>query len=260
MNSSFPKRIKDINVRSISLKNYRIYKPTLIHTGSQRICVLCKDKGGEYDIEPDSLILLTRANSSYDIRITRINDMKDIKIQYIDDNFVGFFSGIRKNRHERPRTIFTTKLDDISSDNIYNLLSQEKISHFQYAAGLSYFGRDDEIMNSLAASSLHTLTDRIIEIIEADLQSNLTIEDVSKMLFVSPSGLRKKLQRDKITFRKLCLDVKMKHASIQLRTTDRNIYTIAYSLGFGSVSYFIKVFKGYYGVTPKKYVGYFRYD
>ncbi|WP_157919065.1 helix-turn-helix domain-containing protein, partial [Escherichia coli] len=27
----------------------------------------------------------------------------------------------------------------------------------------------------------------------------------------------------------------------------------AYSLGFTSVSYFIKVFKDYYGVTPKKY-------
>lgn len=47
------------------------------------------------------------------------------------------------------------------------------------------------------------------------------------------------------------LDIKMKHASLFLRTTDKNIDEISCLVGFNSTSYFIKVFKEYYNTTPK---------
>ncbi|EHM5975250.1 helix-turn-helix transcriptional regulator, partial [Escherichia coli] len=117
---------------------------------------------------------------------------------------------------------------------------------------------DEEIINSLVSTSLFTFVDRVIDIIESDLSKNWTIHDVSKKMFLSDSSLRKSLQRENLTFKKVTLDIKMKNASILLRTTHKNVYTIAESLGFNSASYFIRVFRQYYGMSPKKYLQYIR--
>ncbi|HCB9839972.1 TPA: helix-turn-helix transcriptional regulator [Escherichia coli] len=257
MTEVFLSKGEQIKSSFVSLKSYRIYKPAIIYTGSHQIRVLCKDSGILSYAEPDSLILLTKTRYCYDITITSISNKSNMMIQYIDDDFVRFISSIKRSTCTQIKKIFTVKLDESSVNAVLCVLTQKKMSHFQCSHVLSFFRDDDGIMNSLASSSLNTLTDKIISIIEKDISTNLLVEDVSKMLYISTSCLRKKLQKDNLTFKKLCLDVKMKHASIQLRTTNKNVYTIAYYLGFRSVSYFIKTFKDYYGVTPKKYVQHF---
>ncbi|HFP0326006.1 TPA: helix-turn-helix transcriptional regulator, partial [Escherichia coli] len=153
----------------------------------------------------------------------------------------------------RTKNVFIVKPDYHSIDLIYDVLSKENMSLFQFFLVLSYFGDDETIMKSLIGCSQCPLTDKIIKMIEHDLSKNLSIIDVSKRLFVSESCLRKRLKKNNLTFKRISLDTKMKNASIQLRTTSNSIYIIAESLGFGSVSYFIKVFKCYYGITPKQY-------
>lgn len=117
---------------------------------------------------------------------------------------------------------------------------------------------DEDITNSLVSTSSYTFAERVIDVIEKDLSKNWSVYDVSKAMFLSDSCLRKNLQKENLTFKKINLDIKMKNASILLRTTNKNIYTIAESLGFNSVSYFIRVFREYYGTTPKKYIKYVR--
>ena len=46
---------------------------------------------------------------------------------------------------------------------------------------------------------------------------------------------------------------RIEHACYQLVTTDASITDIAYSCGFNDLSYFIKTFKKYKGITPGKY-------
>nr|QQZ47033.1 putative AraC-family transcriptional regulator [Escherichia coli] len=57
-----------------------------------------------------------------------------------------------------------------------------------------------------------------------------------------------------ITFKKLLLDFKMKKAAELLKTTNKSITMISSELGYVYASYFIKVFKNYFGVTPKQFL------
>ncbi len=245
---------KNINEQSFSLNRYRIYKPVIVYTGSQRILIQCNNTGMSYCADPDSLILLTKSNHSYDITAIQLENTRDVKIKYIDNDIVKSFSAVSFSKNAPLKNIFIVKPDSHHLDIIYGVLSKENMSPFQLFLVLSYFRDDETIMKSLIGFSECSLTDKIIKMIEHDLSKNLTIMEVSKSLFVSESCLRKRLKKNNLTFKKINLDTKMRHASIQLRTTSNSIYIIADSLGFGSVSYFIKVFKSYYGVTPKKYM------
>ena len=248
---------KNINEQNFSLNHYRIYKPVIVYTGGQKILIHCKDTGMSYCAEQDSLILLTKSNYSYNITAIKYEGARDLKIKYIDEHVVRSFSAVKISSNVITKNIFIVKPDSSSLDVIYDVFSKKEMSLFQYFLVFSYFGDDETIMKSLIGFSQCSLTDRIIKMIEHDLSKNLTIMDISKKLFVSDSCLRKRLKKNNLTFKKINLDTKMRHASIQLRTTSNSIYIIAESLGFASVSYFIKVFKDYYGVTPKKYIQYF---
>lgn len=242
----------------ILLRNYRIYKAMILYSGGYIINL--KDKtGNTIVVNDDSLLLLTK-NNNYDVTVLkkRCDMSMNMKVLYISDEFIHFLYRITPNVKSNVRKEFVTKLNEGSKGIIYNLLSKKKITHFQCSYILSCFMNDEEIINSLVSTSLFTFVDRVIDIIESDLSKNWTIHDVSKKMFLSDSSLRKSLQRENLTFKKVTLDIKMKNASILLRTTHKNVYTIAESLGFNSASYFIRVFRQYYGMSPKKYLQYIR--
>lgn len=46
----------------------------------------------------------------------------------------------------------------------------------------------------------------------------------------------------------------MRYASKQLLMDDKNIAQISQMCGYNSTSYFISVFKSFYGVTPMHYI------
>ncbi len=242
----------------ISLRNYRIYKTMILYSGCYIINL--KDKtGNTIVVDDDSLVLLTK-NNNYDVTVLkkRCNSNMEMKVLYISDDFLHFLYRITSNVKSNVKKVFVTKLNECSKGIVYNLLSKKEITHFQCSYILSCFMNDEEIINSLVSTSLFTFVDRVIDVIERDLSKNWTIHDVSKRMFLSDSCLRKSLQRENLTFKKVTLDIKMKNASILLRTTRKNVYTIAESLGFNSASYFIRVFREYYGMSPKKYVQYIR--
>lgn len=55
------------------------------------------------------------------------------------------------------------------------------------------------------------------------------------------------------TFTEYLNDFRLKHASELIRTTDSGIADVAYASGFESVTYFNKLFKLKYGVTPTEF-------
>ncbi|HFV8764036.1 TPA: helix-turn-helix domain-containing protein, partial [Escherichia coli] len=63
-----------------------------------------------------------------------------------------------------------------------------------------------------------------------------------------------KLELENVNFKKLLIDFKMKKAVFLLKTTNKSIETISSELGYVYTSYFIKVFRNYFGVTPKQFM------
>lgn len=54
------------------------------------------------------------------------------------------------------------------------------------------------------------------------------------------------------SLRAFCNDLKLSDAKVLLESTDLPVTEIAYAVGFGDASYFIKLFKEKYGVSPKR--------
>ena len=83
---------------------------------------------------------------------------------------------------------------------------------------------------------------------------NITLSDVSEHVHLTPSYLSMLLRKttDK-TFTQHLTDVRLSGACRMLRETDRSITDIATGSGFSSQSYFIRVFRREFGVTPRQY-------
>lgn len=95
---------------------------------------------------------------------------------------------------------------------------------------------------------------RIIAYIEARYGGPISVEELAKMVFLTPnyiSNLFKEQTGETII--DYLTGVRLRHARNQLADPTRKIYEIAESTGFNSTSYFSVVFKNMYGVSPKEY-------
>lgn len=94
-----------------------------------------------------------------------------------------------------------------------------------------------------------------LEFIESSYASPLTLEEISKTANMSPKYFCKFFQdmthRTPIDYLNY---YRIERACYQLLTTNQSITEISYACGFNDLSYFIKTFKKYKGITPKQYL------
>ena len=92
-------------------------------------------------------------------------------------------------------------------------------------------GAEDE-GSDLAARGRH-----IIAYVESNYMNEIQLEDLSKAVYLSPSYLSRLFKKLTGTnFKAYLEEVRLRHASEELRDTDKTITTIAYSNGFPNVS------------------------
>lgn len=108
--------------------------------------------------------------------------------------------------------------------------------------------------NSVAKSKYSFLVANAIDIIENNYYSNITLNDLSKRLSVAKSTLEHQLKKETgysiIEFKINC---QLEEACNLLKITNMQISDIAMEAGFNNVSYFSKIFKKKYQLTPKIY-------
>ena len=130
---------------------------------------------------------------------------------------------------------------------VYNLLSisLEK-----------YLGKDC-LNNNLKMSSLDVDTVlKASDFIESNLNELPTIEEIASKHFISESKIQK-LFKDyyKCSVHDFLSNKRLERAKDFLENTEKSITEIADDLGIRSKSYFSKIFKERYGVTPSNYRG-----
>lgn len=95
---------------------------------------------------------------------------------------------------------------------------------------------------------------KIVAYIGDHYMQNITLADVCKETELSKQYcmrvFRKYMQ---MTIGDYILDLRMRHAAYLLRNTYMNVNQAADYLGFSSTSYFSRVFKKYYGVSPSAF-------
>lgn len=87
------------------------------------------------------------------------------------------------------------------------------------------------------------------------LDNDITPADLANELGVSLRQLQRIFKEElDITPNTFVTTLKMEEASILLKTSDKNVSEVAYAIGFSDPAYFTKVFKKYFGKSPKEYM------
>lgn len=105
-------------------------------------------------------------------------------------------------------------------------------------------------------SDLHADTNDFIRQVTAIIEDNLAneqfgVSELANELNMSRSNLLRKVKHlTNLSVSQLIRQVRLKHGMDLLRTSSLTVSEIAYQVGFGSTSYFIKCFREHYGYPP----------
>lgn len=103
-------------------------------------------------------------------------------------------------------------------------------------------------------SSSSKAVQQAIEYIKANFRRKITIDEVAKACYLSPSHLSTIFKQELgCTILEFVTKVRIEEAKVLLRDPKYNVIEAAYSLGFKDPGYFTKVFKRSEGITPSEY-------
>jgi AraC-like DNA-binding protein len=94
------------------------------------------------------------------------------------------------------------------------------------------------------------------EVLDRLHDSNLTIASIARSIGLSPKQVQRLFERSGTTFTEFVLEQRLLSARRLLSSPNGlhgKIGTVAYSVGFGDLSYFNRTFRGRFGVTPSEW-------
>jgi YesN/AraC family two-component response regulator len=105
------------------------------------------------------------------------------------------------------------------------------------------------------SSKRQLLVGTIKHIVEARYTDpSLCLQSVADMVNLSPSYVGKQFRdEEELSVAKYITSVRMKHAADLLGQTDSSVNAIMEKVGFVNQSYFFKLFKQHFGLTPNEY-------
>ena len=94
----------------------------------------------------------------------------------------------------------------------------------------------------------------IIAFLEKSFYKKITIKDIATSLNLSSEHIQRVFkEKTQMTINTFLLNLRLNKAKVLLEGTDKSIYEIAHLTGFGTESYFIKLYKNSFSITPKNY-------
>lgn len=100
----------------------------------------------------------------------------------------------------------------------------------------------------------NTMTEKAAHFIVENYQNNISLEDISRYVHLSPEYFSKKFKQDTgVGFREYLVKIRLQHAARLLLTTTMSVTDIAFSCGFNSSNYFSNTFTKVMGMPPAKY-------
>jgi len=94
------------------------------------------------------------------------------------------------------------------------------------------------------------------EVLDRLHDSNLTIASIARPIGLSPKQVQRLFERSGMTFTEFVLEQRLLSARRLLSSPNGRhgkIGAVAYSVGFGDLSYFNRTFRGRFGVTPSEW-------
>lgn len=106
---------------------------------------------------------------------------------------------------------------------------------------------DETKMSKLVSYALQYMKEHCID-------HDMSLEYVAEKLSITPTYLSRILKKETgITYKEYITNMKMERAKELLLEENANVMQVSETIGYVNVSYFIKLFKNYTGLTPAKY-------
>lgn len=112
-----------------------------------------------------------------------------------------------------------------------------------------YLSGYDEVMSIAEPPSL---SHQIYELIRSDITADLSLEQLSKELFMSESTLRRKLKSEGNSIKSIRIKTRLGYGLHLIQTTMEDIGRIAMRSGYQSQSRFTEQFKQLFSMTPSE--------
>lgn len=98
------------------------------------------------------------------------------------------------------------------------------------------------------------IVEEIRAIVDRRFHENLTVQDVSRDVFLSPNYISILFKKEMgVSFTDYLVACRLRQAAQLLRDPKKRIYQVANEVGYTNVSHFCTIFKGSYGMSPAQY-------
>jgi AraC-like DNA-binding protein len=117
----------------------------------------------------------------------------------------------------------------------------------------NYKGVEATLNTHIPSTSIERI-DKVFNFIATHFMDDIRSQDVAQLLsFTNSSFCRFFQQHTQKTFKEALNEYRLAHACKLLAHTDKSIETVAYESGYGSQSFFNRMFKRFNGTTPLTY-------
>lgn len=151
---------------------------------------------------------------------------------------------------------FPVKCDFKSQDCRIVLNSTTLHRHFNQSDEVALnnlINQFEQQLATLPGSGSGSVKDKVQNVLDAEHHRIPNLEEVAKVLFITPRTLHRRLKQENTSYRELLASTKKKQAIQYLEHSQLTIQQIAWSLGYDDVANFRRAFKTWTGVTPGHY-------
>ncbi len=147
-----------------------------------------------------------------------------------------------------------TNLDIKTLEKLYNELPIKNKDYIQSIINLATILAKHLLLENIVKPTHPSTLDNLVKFINDNIQHPLSVEYIAQQNFVSVSLVYKLFYKNFNTSVKDYINKKRCELSLtMLMFTDKSLNEVSSEVGFSSLSYYSKVFKKLYGVSPLKY-------
>jgi len=207
---------------------------------------------------------LLSSYSEYADKINRLILEESADVQPVVDQFIAFITSKRFHPVTVKQFLLKLALDiqmkltfnhQYNNEKVQQLLDQ--MSHIsELKVWLSRFLEEAvSLMEQISKKSKKTEIIDAQKYIQLHLDRKITLEEVADHLYLNSSYFSRLFKKEmNENFIEYVTRMKMEKAKELLNDSDNTVEVIAQLLGYDNKSYFVKLFKQHYGVSPSRFV------
>lgn len=189
-----------------------------------------------------------------------INDMSAELVKIFRDvNGVNTF--YHKNYYSLEVSKFINDFKECEHSDFINKVFLEGKSYEIISDSLRQYVEDftETDQKTLLRSTTKKKVEEAVRIIKEEIDHMDNVSEIAKRVRLNSNTLQKAFKTlYKTSVNEYIRNYRIEKARDLIENSDANITEISYQIGINSRSYFSKIFKDYYGITPKKYADQFR--